>query len=165
MSDLARRNLLSLAALALLALLATGSVDTSSNSSKSSFSSTTPRPYIPSYAPSSSSVSPTPDLSLLQITKHSWEKGGFETVGLWHITFWNRSDKPIGNIRYRTRYMAETGDQVDRGGVDALLGDYTIRKVIPPHQKRTLEINDGFVHHEAARAHFEIVSWEFVNPP
>src|SRR5437016_5519326 len=42
MSDLARRNLLSLAALALLALLAAGSVDTSSNSSKSS--STTPRP-------------------------------------------------------------------------------------------------------------------------
>jgi hypothetical protein len=27
------------------------------------------------------------------------------------------------------------------------------------------EINDGFVHHEAARANFEIVSWEFVNPP
>jgi hypothetical protein len=84
--------------------------------------------------------SPTPDLSLLQVTKHTWEKGGFDTVALWHITFWNRSDKPIGNIRYRTRYTAETGDQVDRGGVDALLGDYTIRKVVPPHQKRTTDI-------------------------
>src|SRR5205823_5784046 len=121
--------------------------------------------YTPSYVTHFPSPSPTPDLSLLQITKHSWEKGGFDTVALWHITFWNRSDKPIGNIRYRTRYTAETGGQVDRGGVEALLGDYTIRKVIPPHQKRTLEINDGFVHHEAARAHFEIVSWEFVNPP
>jgi hypothetical protein len=109
--------------------------------------------------------SATPDLSLLQITKHTLEKGGFDTVALWHITFWNRSDKPIGNIRYRTRYTAETGDQVDRGGVDALLGDYTIRKVILPHQKRTIEINDGFVNREAARGNFEIVSWEFVNPP
>ena len=109
--------------------------------------------------------SATPNLSLLQITKHTWEKGGFETVALWHITFWNRSDKPIGNIRYRTRYTAETGDQVDRGGVDSLLGDYTIRKVIPPHQKRTIEINDGFVHHEGVRGNFEVVSWEFVNPP
>src|SRR6476620_4305649 len=116
MSDLVRRNLLSLAALALLALLAVGSVDTSSNSSKPNFGSTTPRPYTHSYAPSVPSESPTPDLSLLQITKHTWEKGGFDTVALWHITFWNRSDKPIGNIRYRTRYMAETGDQVDRAG-------------------------------------------------
>ena len=31
-------------------------------------------------------------------------------------------------------------NQVDRGGVDALLGDYTIRKVVPPHQKRTIDI-------------------------
>lgn len=110
-------------------------------------------------------ASPAPDLSLLQITKHTWEKGGFDTVVLWHITFWNKSDKPIGNIRYRTRYIAETGDQVDHGGVDAPLGDYMIRKVIPPHQERTIEINDGFVHREAAKADFQIVSWEFVNPP
>src|SRR5205807_7881373 len=115
-------------------------------------------PYVPP-------PSATPDLSLLQITKKTWEKGGLDSVALWHITFWNRSEKPIGNIRYRTRYSAETGDQVDKGGVDALLGDYTIRKVIPPHQKRTIEINDGFLHHEAARANFEIVSFEFVNPP
>jgi hypothetical protein len=107
----------------------------------------------------------TPDPTLMQVTHSTWTKGGFETVAMWHVTFWNRSDKPIGNIRYRTRYAAETGDQVDRGGVDALLGDYTIRKVIPPHQKRTIEINDGFLHHEAARATFEVVSWEFVNPP
>jgi hypothetical protein len=165
MPDFIRRNLLSLGALALLALLAAGSVDTSSNSSKSSFSSTTHLPYTPSYSPTVLSASPTPDLSLLQITKQTWKRGGFDAVALWQITFWNRSDKPIGNIRYRTRYTAETGDQVDRGGVDALLGDYTIRRVIPPHQKRTLEINDGFLHHEAARASFEIVSFEFVNPP
>src|SRR5256885_304338 len=43
MSDLVKRNFLSIAALALLALLAIGSVD-SSSTSKSSSSSTTPRP-------------------------------------------------------------------------------------------------------------------------
>jgi hypothetical protein len=42
MSDLARRNLISVAALALLALLAAGSVDSPSESNKSSSSSTTP---------------------------------------------------------------------------------------------------------------------------
>src|SRR6202030_2886773 len=42
MSDLARRNLISVAALALLALLAAGSVDSPSESNKSS-SSSTPR--------------------------------------------------------------------------------------------------------------------------
>jgi hypothetical protein len=102
---------------------------------------------------------------LLKVTDSTWGRGGFDSVALWRVTFWNRSEKPIGNIRYRTRYTAETGDQVDRGGVDALFGDYIIRKVIPPHQKRTIEINDGFLHHEAARASFEVVSWEFVNPP
>ena len=71
-------------------------------------------------------------------------RGGFDSVALWHVTFFNRSDKPISNIRYRTRYNAETGDQVDRGGVDALLGDNMIRKVISPHKKRTIDINDGF---------------------
>ena len=55
MSDLARRNLLSLVALLLLALLAAGSVDTSSDSSKSS--STTLRP---SSAISSSTSEGTP---------------------------------------------------------------------------------------------------------
>ncbi len=148
---------------------------------KSSSSSTTPTPgYANLVAPSSSPTetpfytsaptplftpSPTPDPDLLQITQKTWEKGGFDSVALWHVTFYNRSDKPIGNIRYRTRYSAETGDQVDKGGVDALLGDYTIRKVIAPHKKRTIEINDGFLHREAARANFEVVSWEFVNPP
>jgi hypothetical protein len=99
----------------------------------------------------------------LDVVKKSWEKGGFDAVAVWHVTFFNRGDKPIGNIQYRTRYAAETGDKVGVGGVDALLGDYTIRKIIAPHTKRTIEINDGFVNHEAARADFEVVSCEFVN--
>jgi hypothetical protein len=107
----------------------------------------------------------TPDPTLLEIVHTTWEKGGFDSVAIWRVEFFNRGDKPIGNIRYRTRYTAETGDQVDRGGIDALLGDYTIRRVIPPHQKRQIEINDGFLHHEAVRGSFEVVSWEFVNPP
>jgi hypothetical protein len=110
-------------------------------------------------------TAPTVDPTLLEVVHSTWKKGGFDAVAIWHVTFLNRSDKPIGNIRYRTRYHAETGDQVDQGGVDVLLGDYTIRKVIPPHQKRTIEINDGFLHHEAVRGSFEVVSWEFVNPP
>ena len=69
MSDLARRNLLSLAALAFLALLAAGSVDTSSNSSKSI--STTPRP---SSAISSSTSESTPRSSSRELV-HIGEVG------------------------------------------------------------------------------------------
>lgn len=117
----------------------------------------------PSLATPTITPVPTPDPTLLQVVHTEWEKGGFDSIAIWHVTFFNRSDKPIGNIQYRTRYSAETGDKVDAGGVDALLGDNTIRKVIPPHQKRTIEINDGFLHHEAAKANFQVVSWEFVS--
>src|SRR5260370_11954260 len=88
MFDISRRNLISLTALALLALLAAGSLDTASNSSKSNLSLTTPHPYTSNSFSRVPSAEPTPDLSLLQITKHNWEKGGFDSVALWHITFW-----------------------------------------------------------------------------
>lgn len=98
----------------------------------------------------------------LEITKHEWQKSF--GVAVWHITFRNNSDRPISNIAYRTTYWAENEEVVDRGGVDARLSPevYTIKRVIPPHSKRPLEINDGFVNHEAVRASFEIVSCEFV---
>jgi hypothetical protein len=162
-SDFIKRSLYSISGLAILAIFATGSVD--SNTTHSTTSSNAPPSALSPIPTTPFTPLPTPDPKLLQVTHSTWQKGGFETVAIWRVTFWNRSDKPIGNIHYRTRYTAETGDQVDRGGVDALLGDYTVRKVIPPHQKRTIEINDGFVHSEAARGSFEIVSWEFVNPP
>ena len=52
---------------------------------------------------------PTPDPTLLQVVNSTWGKGGFDSVAIWRVTFLNRSDKPIGNIRYRTSYTAETG--------------------------------------------------------
>jgi len=45
----------------------------------------------------------------LKVLSSNWEKGGFGTVALWKVTFYNRSDKPVGNIKYRTAYFAETG--------------------------------------------------------
>jgi hypothetical protein len=110
---------------------------------------------------------PTPDTSsapmhMLKTVKKVWKKSGFGTVVVWRITFRNNGDMPISNIRYRTTYKAETGDVVDQGGTAALFHDDTIRKMIPPHQTRTIEVNDGFVHHETAKAHFEIVDCEYI---
>jgi hypothetical protein len=81
---------------------------------------------------------------------------------MWYVTFYNSGDKPIGNISYRTSYVSETGGQVDKGGVDSFLGGHVVSKVIPPNQKRTIEINDGFLNSQAYKANFEVVSCEFV---
>jgi hypothetical protein len=101
----------------------------------------------------------------LQVIKKTWKKDGFGTVIMWRMTFRNTGDTPIGNIVYWTTYKAETGDVVDRGGNAAILGDYTIRKVIDPGQTRTIEINDGFVNQEAFNGHFQVVSCEYIAKP
>jgi hypothetical protein len=97
----------------------------------------------------------------LIVVKSTWHKGGFDNIALWNVTFKNRSDKPVGNIKYRTEYSSETGQVVDRGGQNSVVGQ-PILKVIPPGSSRTLEVNDGFLHPEAHKASFEVVSWEFV---
>jgi hypothetical protein len=99
----------------------------------------------------------------LEVVKKRWHKGGFGAVSIWHVTFRNKGDKPIGNIRYRTFYRAETGEIVDQGGVEGLL-DYTVKKVIKPGQTRTIEINDGFINgQEISTAKFEVVSAEYIH--
>ena len=40
---------------------------------------------------------------------------------MWRVTFRNDSDQPIGDIEYRTLYYSETGNLVDKGGVDSPL--------------------------------------------
>lgn len=102
------------------------------------------------------------DANPLEVLKSTWEKGGFDNVAIWHVTFRNRSAKPVGNIKHRIAYYSETGEKVDSGGVDSILGAGVIQKVIPPKGTRALEINDGFLHHEAHRANFEVVGWQFV---
>jgi len=101
------------------------------------------------------------DANPLVVVKSTWHKGGFDNIALWTVTFRNKSDKPVGNITYRTEYSSETGQVVDHGGVDSVVGQ-PILKVIPPGSSRTVEINDGFLHHEAHRASFELVGWAFV---
>jgi hypothetical protein len=99
----------------------------------------------------------------LQVVSSNWERGGFSNIAIWHVTFRNRSNRPVGNIKYKTEYFSETGTSVDRGGVSGLLAESkTVQKVIPPKGQRTIEINDGFVHSEAHRASFALASWEYV---
>jgi hypothetical protein len=87
---------------------------------------------------------------------------GFGSVALWKVTFENRSNQRIGNLKYRTLYYAETGKQINQGGTEAIL-DYTIQKVFEPRSKRTIEINDGFIQKDVVKGTFELVSWETIN--
>jgi hypothetical protein len=99
----------------------------------------------------------------LRVVNSKFEHNGFGAVAVWTVTFENRSSQRLGNIKYRTKYFAETGKQIDQGGVDALLGEYTIQKVIEPNSTRTLEITDGFIKKDVARGTFELVFWEKIN--
>jgi|GEM_PF-5829717 len=120
----------------------------------------TPKP-VPS--PSSSETpDPYPYIPELMVTKSAWRKGGFENVALWYVTIKNRTDKKLGDIKFRTAYFSETGNDVGKGGVDGWIGKDTIEKYVPPKSSRTFEVNDGFVNDEAVRGKFEIVSWRVI---
>jgi hypothetical protein len=102
------------------------------------------------------------DKNPLEVVKSTWRLDGFGNIAIWDVTFRNRSDKPVGNIKYRTAYYSETNVKIDSGGDASVLNPGLIYKMIPPGQTRTLEINDGFVHSQVHRAAFAVVSWEFV---
>lgn len=97
------------------------------------------------------SVSP---MSQLEVVSSRWEGGG---VAVWKVTFRNKGKFDIGDIKYSTVYYSETGNVVDQGGTNSF-ADRTIQKVIPAGKTRTIEINDGFLHSEAARATFSVES-------
>ena len=105
-----------------------------------------------------------PDFTLLEV-KPIWKKGGFGSIALWQVTFHNNSKRSIGNIKYRTAYLAETGAVVGQGGADSLISKDTVQKVIMPGERRMIEINDGFISDEAHNAGFEVVSWEYLDVP
>jgi hypothetical protein len=82
---------------------------------------------------------------------------------MWKVTIKNESDKPLGDIKFRTVYLSESGNVVAKGGVDSLLGKDTIEKIVPAKKSRTFEVNDGFISDEAERADFQIVTWREIH--
>src|SRR5262249_40896730 len=118
-----------------------------------SIASQSPLPISPTVSQES-----TLDRSLV-LVQATWQKSGPNTVAIWKVTLKNTSDRPIGDIRYRTAYFSEIGNQVGKGGVDAVLGGRMIQKVIPPKSTRIIEVNDGFTHIEAHHGTFDLVDW------
>lgn len=102
------------------------------------------------------------DSDPLQVVSTRWRRGAFGAAGIWTVTFYNKSDKPIGDINYQTRYYSETGN--DLGGTGGFFSSGEVQKIIPPRQKRTIQINDRFIHKEAASASFTVADWRFVAP-
>jgi hypothetical protein len=100
---------------------------------------------------------PTPKAQGVKIVWVSWEKGGFGVASIIHLKLKNLTDQTIGNIRYSTTYVSDTGIQSE-----SLNGDKVITKLIKPGQTRTLEVNDGLI--QAARADkmdFRILDYDF----
>jgi RNA polymerase subunit RPABC4/transcription elongation factor Spt4 len=89
------------------------------------------------------------------VVSDSWKKGGFGSIGIWSVTFENRSNQRVGDLAYETEYYSESGNRVGRKSD-------VIQKVIEPKSKRTIEVNDGFIHSEARSANFELKGWRFV---
>lgn len=93
-----------------------------------------------------------------RVTKSTWEKGGFDSIALWHVTIKNVTNRPMGNFTYVTGYGSETGvDHGSRGG--------RLEKRLEPGQTKSFEINDGFISTAINRASIEITSAEFLGPP
>ncbi len=102
------------------------------------------------------------DKQPLEITGSKWRRGAFGAAGIWTVTFYNRSERPVGDIEYKTRYFSETGNNL--GGTGGIFSSGEIQKIIPPKQKRAITINDGFINREAVNGTFEVTGWRFVNP-
>jgi len=91
---------------------------------------------------------------------------GGATLRQWYLELCNRSSRPIGNIRYRTRYYSQTHVLVGAGGIESPFGgpfEGIIMKIIQPGEQREMIIDDGFVYPQTAYATFEVVSWEWMD--
>lgn len=119
-------------------------------------------PPVPDQSDSAPNGRSSTSVGKLELVKSVWVRDGFGSVAVWRVTFKNPTNQKIGNIKYRTIYYSETNNVVDKGGVEAL-ADRTIQKVIEPKKTRTIEINDGFLHEQAAKATFELVSYEVIH--
>jgi hypothetical protein len=91
----------------------------------------------------------------VEVVRSSWSRDGFGNIAMWSLTLKNRSARSVGNLRYQTKYFAETGSQVDSS-------ERVIQKVLAPGQRRTIEVNDGFLHSEAHTATFTVLSSQFM---
>ena len=96
----------------------------------------------------------------LFIARATWDRGegGFAN---WRLVFKNNTDKPIGDLKYVTHYMTETGGIITTCGTESR-PDSEIRRIIPPRQSRALEINDCVVTHQAGKATFTLVDWQYI---
>jgi hypothetical protein len=100
----------------------------------------------------------------LQIVESKWVRKDTAKVVTWTLTLKNNSTRPLGNIQYRSRYVNAKGYTVQVGGIsDVIIGtDHTIRQTVAPGSTRTIEIPDVWVHQEAIKGEFALVSWEAV---
>lgn len=90
----------------------------------------------------------------LDIVRSSWEKGGFGSVALWHLTIKNKSTVVMySDIAYITEYAAPSGTIVGHGSGKIL-------DTIQPGQTKSFNVNDGFINSQATRASVTILTGE-----
>jgi hypothetical protein len=86
----------------------------------------------------------------IAIVRHSWQKGGFDSVALWNVTLKNDSRLvTYADIEYIAVYSAASGTVLHtRPG--------KILDTLKPGETRSFDINDGFINHQAKRASLTI---------
>lgn len=73
----------------------------------------------------------------------------------WSVTLRNVDSDPIGDIRYRMTYHTADGKRVSNQWETSV-----IRDVLPPHETRTINIEDRAVPDAAAYASFTVIGWD-----
>jgi len=133
------------------------SLFTSSSQVNKSVASTESRLVIPQVLKSEAEKDP----KLLELVSRQWQRGGPDSFARWRVIFHNRSDQPIGKIKFRATYYSEAGRPI--GSDHSPPAERMIEIVIPPGKRLTLEINDALAPSRARAANFEVVSWQFIS--
>lgn len=86
----------------------------------------------------------------LEITKFSWEKGGFGSVQLVHFTVKNNAPFPIRDFELTCTHQGPSGTDMDKNV-------RTVYELVPANgSKRVGEVNMGLIHSQAASSRCEI---------
>lgn len=86
----------------------------------------------------------------IMVEASSWSKDGFGTVAVWKLTL--RNTNPMvqyADIEYKTAYSAPSGTLVGSG-------EGKILEILGPNQRKTFEVNDGFIDSRASGARLTI---------
>lgn len=87
----------------------------------------------------------------MSISKQSWQKGGFDSIGLMTITIANKNEYPVKDIRISCSFYGKSGTQLNERS-------HVIFDVIPPGGSKSFsKVNIGFINSQAERGGCDLI--------